>query len=127
MYELSFSDVTSRHLSTSYVFRSFSFMENGTKVQGRQTEPQHHDDPAFLAPLKPYLSRSNPTFLSLFCVLATFITYFAAAAFRKAVFAHTYESVDGWFGTTMSFKTAVSLNQTIGLLISKITGIKYVF
>jgi hypothetical protein len=77
------------------------------------------------APLKPWLATSTQTILSIYCVVATFITYFAAAAFRKAVFAHSYDFVDGWFGTGMTFKTALSLMQTVGLLLSKISGIKY--
>jgi hypothetical protein len=78
-----------------------------------------------LAPLKPWLAQSNNIVLSLFCIVASFSTYFCVYAFRKAVFAHTYEFAGGWFGSGMSFKTAISLMQTLGLTMSKISGIKY--
>jgi hypothetical protein len=79
------------------------------------------------SPFKGYLSNSNNFVLSAWCIIASFTTYFCVYAFRKAVFAHTYEFAGGWFGSGMSFKEAISLMQTLGLTISKITGIKYVY
>jgi hypothetical protein len=91
--------------------------------------PSNDTPPGYggFAPLKPWLSHSGNVTLSIFCILASFSTYFCVYAFRKAVFAHSYEFVGGWFGSGMSFKTAISLMQTLGLTISKITGIKYHF
>jgi hypothetical protein len=82
------------------------------------------------APLKPWLAHASNITLSLFAIVAAFATYFCVYAFRKAVFADTYEDAlgpEGWFGSGMSFKTSISIMQTIGLTISKISGIKYNF
>ena len=83
-------------------------------------------EPTHFRPLLPILYRTNTVILTMYCVFASFVTYFGVFAFRKAVFAHTYEHVGGWFGSGLSFKTAISLMQSIGLLISNLTGIRYV-
>lgn len=76
-----------------------------------------------LQPLKPYLQKCNPIILTLYMTISAFATYFCVYTYRKPVFALVYKDMK-FFG--MDFKTSLTLAQTMGLVLSKIIGIKYV-
>ena len=79
--------------------------------------------PIHRGPITAWLSRTNPTAFSIYCVIAAFGTYFCMYAFRKPFTAATYEN-EIWLG--VSFKTILVASQVGGYTLSKFIGIKVV-
>ncbi|MFC4992462.1 DUF5690 family protein [Rubritalea tangerina] len=69
------------------------------------------------------LGDSSDGVLTLYAVVAAFITYFAMYAFRKPFAAAAFEGAV-WFGGEVSIKAVLASSQLIGYALSKIVGIK---
>ncbi|MEO9595508.1 DUF5690 family protein [Rhodopirellula bahusiensis] len=70
-----------------------------------------------------WLSGTNPTAFSIYCIVAAFGTYFCMYAFRKPFTAATY---DGMIAFGVGYKTILITSQVAGYTLSKFVGIKVV-
>lgn len=70
-----------------------------------------------------WLTDTNPTAFSIYCIVAAFGTYFCMYAFRKPFTAATY---DGMVAFGVGYKTILITSQVAGYTLSKFVGIKVV-
>ncbi|EKJ98595.1 hypothetical protein RBSH_06054 [Rhodopirellula baltica SH28] len=70
-----------------------------------------------------WLTGTNPTAFSIYCIVAAFGTYFCMYAFRKPFTAATY---DGMVAFGVGYKTILITSQVAGYTLSKFVGIKVV-
>ena len=81
------------------------------------------NEATFLRPLTPFLARRSQTFLTIYCAVVGFVTYFSMYGFRTPFKAATYTGIK-FAGTDKDFKSAAALAQILGYAISKFVGVK---
>ncbi|MFQ3574803.1 MAG: DUF5690 family protein [Cytophagales bacterium] len=66
---------------------------------------------------------TNEYLFSIWCIIASFGTYFCMYAFRKPFNSASYE---GYYFLGMGYKSVLIISQVLGYMISKFTGVKVI-